>query len=159
MACVWLSYSVFADRLLDAFVVRQWTQDNGLPSSQIADLEAGPDGFLWLATGSAVYRFDGVTAEPLLDLAETNKLIASFVTLSSNSAYVSSLTDVYRCDATATPRNTRLYDQADGMETIECTGGFAPAGLVLNDGRLLFPTLNGLTCVDPERLTRATVNL
>ena len=39
---LWLCCPARADRILDAFVVRQWTQDNGLPSDQIEDLEAGP---------------------------------------------------------------------------------------------------------------------
>lgn len=69
-----MSAPALADRLLDAFVIRQRTQDSGLPGSQIADLEPGPDGFLWLACGGALCRFDGAAADLLLRLPSTNQL-------------------------------------------------------------------------------------
>ena len=45
------------------------------------------------------------------------------------------------------------YSQADGMGTIECTGGLQPAACRGADGRLWFATINGLSVVDPARLT------
>jgi hypothetical protein len=40
----------------------------------------------------------------------------------------------------------------DGLDDITCTGGFSPAGLNLKNGTLLFPTQNGLACLDPAQL-------
>ncbi len=38
----------------------------------------------------------------------------------------------------------------DGLDDEHCSGGFSPAGLRLADGRLLFPTRNGLAVVTPS---------
>ena len=106
---LWLCFPARADRILDAFVVRQWTQDNGLPSDQIEDLEAGPDGFLWLATGNALYRFDGAEAETVLRVHETNQTISAFIPVTSDSAYISTHAAVhYRCAGVAAPRRAAL---------------------------------------------------
>jgi len=44
------------------------------------------------------------------------------------------------------------YGRADGMKSIECGGGSQPAGWRTRDGRLWFPTLEGLVIIDPEDL-------
>jgi signal transduction histidine kinase/ligand-binding sensor domain-containing protein len=38
----------------------------------------------------------------------------------------------------------------DGLDDEHCSGGFSPAGLRMADGRLLFPTRNGLAVVTPS---------
>jgi signal transduction histidine kinase/CheY-like chemotaxis protein len=38
----------------------------------------------------------------------------------------------------------------DGMKSIECNGGFQPAGWRMRDGRLCFPTMKGVSIVDPR---------
>ncbi|MGA8598137.1 MAG: two-component regulator propeller domain-containing protein [Bryobacteraceae bacterium] len=45
-----------------------------------------------------------------------------------------------------------VYGTADGMDTRECNGGFQPAGWKAHDGRLWFPTMQGLVVVDPRKL-------
>jgi signal transduction histidine kinase/ligand-binding sensor domain-containing protein len=42
------------------------------------------------------------------------------------------------------------YDQSDGMLSAACTCAFQPAGCKTIDGRLLFPTLNGVAAVQPD---------
>jgi signal transduction histidine kinase/ligand-binding sensor domain-containing protein len=44
------------------------------------------------------------------------------------------------------------YGVADGMRTAECQGKTQPAGCRTRDGRLWFPTLNGITVVDAAHL-------
>ena len=44
------------------------------------------------------------------------------------------------------------YGKRDGMRNIECNGGLWPAGCKTRDGRLLFPTQDGVAVVDPEKL-------
>ena len=57
--------------------------------------------------------------------------------------------------AAATPRelNPIAYGRAEGMERLECTGGFHPAGLKTRDGKLWFSTVKGLVMVDPGHIT------
>jgi len=42
------------------------------------------------------------------------------------------------------------YTRADGLPSLECSSGCQPAGCKTRDGRLWFPTVNGLAVVDPE---------
>jgi signal transduction histidine kinase len=48
--------------------------------------------------------------------------------------------------------NPLIFGLADGMASLECTGGFHPSGLKTGDGRLWFSTVKGLVMVDPARL-------
>jgi len=41
------------------------------------------------------------------------------------------------------------YNRNDGLAAQECSGGVQPAGARTPDGRLWFPTVDGLVCVDP----------
>lgn len=45
--------------LEDAYLVRLWTTAEGLPVNHIMDVHQSQDGYLWLATGGGVVRFDG----------------------------------------------------------------------------------------------------
>jgi signal transduction histidine kinase/ligand-binding sensor domain-containing protein/CheY-like chemotaxis protein len=48
---------------------------------------------------------------------------------------------------------TVSYGEADGMNTAECNGSFQPAGWKSRDGRLWFPTMQGVAVVDPHATT------
>jgi ligand-binding sensor domain-containing protein len=45
----------------------------------------------------------------------------------------------------------------DGMINAECNGGGQPAGLRTDDGRMWFPTVDGIVMVDPARVRRNTL--
>ncbi len=45
------------------------------------------------------------------------------------------------------------YGKDEGMESLECTGGFHPAGLKASDGTLWFSTVKGVVRVDPRHIT------
>jgi signal transduction histidine kinase len=44
------------------------------------------------------------------------------------------------------------YGKADGMLSVECNGGYAPAGVRALDGKLWFPTAEGVAVIDPAVL-------
>jgi signal transduction histidine kinase len=44
------------------------------------------------------------------------------------------------------------YGKADGMLNIECNGGHWPAGIRTRDGKLWFPTQDGVAIIDPEQV-------
>lgn len=46
------------------------------------------------------------------------------------------------------------YGTIDGMLNAECNGGLSPAGIKTSDGRMWFPTQNGVAIVDPEVVSR-----
>ncbi len=49
---------------------------------------------------------------------------------------------------------TMAYGTGDGMPHREANGGAQDAGLVLRDGRLVFPTQAGVAVIDPRRIER-----
>jgi signal transduction histidine kinase/ligand-binding sensor domain-containing protein len=44
------------------------------------------------------------------------------------------------------------YGVRDGMKSHECNGGFQPAGWRTSDGKLWFPTVTGVSILDPARI-------
>ncbi len=48
------------------------------------------------------------------------------------------------------------YGREDGLDSELCSGGFGNAGCRLRDGRLLFPTQDGLAVVEPQRLSTSS---
>jgi signal transduction histidine kinase len=50
--------------------------------------------------------------------------------------------------------NCLTYGKGDGLPTLECSGGFQPAGARTSDGRLWFPTTKGLVAVNPTEVKR-----
>ena len=49
-----------------AWVVRAWQSDEGLPGNTVMGVAQTPDGFLWVATGNGLARFDGVRFQEFL---------------------------------------------------------------------------------------------
>jgi signal transduction histidine kinase len=52
-----------------------------------------------------------------------------------------------------------IYGVGDGMKNRECNGGFQPAGWRTMDGRLWFPTVAGVSIVDPRHIAPRPVPL
>ncbi|MBS1798001.1 MAG: hypothetical protein JSS81_29545 [Acidobacteria bacterium] len=44
------------------------------------------------------------------------------------------------------------YGRSDGMLTVECNGGRSPAGIKTSDGRLWFPTQDGVAIIAPDNI-------
>jgi signal transduction histidine kinase len=49
------------------------------------------------------------------------------------------------------------YGKIDGMLDIECNGGVDPSGIKTRDGKLLFPTRDGVVIIDPESVVHDSV--
>lgn len=49
------------------------------------------------------------------------------------------------------------YGKADGLKTAECDYGFQPASWKSPDGKLWFPTFNGISMIDPQHITKNTI--
>jgi hypothetical protein len=49
------------------------------------------------------------------------------------------------------------YGTADGMKSSECNGNSQPAGIRTRDGRMWFPTTNGVAIIDPSNIPVNTV--
>ena len=118
---------------------------------------------LWIGTnGRGLYRLKGgalqqfTTHQGLPDDSVNNLLDDS-----AGNLWVGSNKGVFRIarsDLEAVARGERaqlsplLFGKADGLESIETTAGSQPSGWRGRDGRLWFPTIRGVSVIDPARL-------
>jgi len=66
--------------------------------------------------------------------------------------WLGTLNGIARFDPSAGFPKLIWYGHADGLDSVICSGGFGNAGCRMRDGRLLFPTQDGLAVIDPKRM-------
>jgi ligand-binding sensor domain-containing protein/AraC-like DNA-binding protein len=112
----------------------------------------GTDSGLNLIEDGEIYRIN----DPAFLLTDSVYAITKHnekLFLSSNLGIFTAFADDLRNAAfTGKPlsSNTRRYDFSDGMKSMECNGGFSPSVTRSPDGKILFPTINGIAVLDPE---------
>ena len=137
----------------------------GLSNNVVLSIYEDEANELWIGTnGGGLNRLkDGhisviTTKDGLLDDA-----IFRILEDDSRALWMSSNKGIFRSslanlNAFAEKRAARVqgiaYGTTDGMKTRECNGGFQPAGWRSRDGRLWFPTMQGLVVVDPHELAQ-----
>ena len=141
------------------------TRSNGLPGNFVRTLHRDGSGNLWIGTSGGLGYWqkgrDGIVAfgqgQGLPD-----EVISQILEDGRGNLWFGCNQGIFRVAreefmavaAGETERiNAIIYGRADGMESIECTGGFQPAGLRSSDGRLWFSTVKGLVAVDPSRIS------
>ena len=139
-----------------------FTRSSGLSNNVVWAISGDSADGLWLGTNNGLNYFkDG----KFTTFTTRNGLFddAIFVILDDHrgNLWMSSNRGVFRvalADLNAftagTTRTIRsiAYGVADGMKSKECNGGFQPMGWRGKDGTLYFPTMKGLTALDPARL-------
>jgi ligand-binding sensor domain-containing protein/signal transduction histidine kinase len=136
----------------------------GLPGNGISCLYLDRDGVLWVGTsGHGLARLDhgqwrrystddGLASNSIDYIIEDD---AGFLWIGSNAGlmrinkkslngFVSGKRNLLSC---------RTYIETDGLPTRECSAGSQPAACRTRDGRLWFPTTEGLVSVDPADVT------
>ena len=102
-----------------------FTTQHGLGENVVNNIQEDQFGYLWLSGLHGIYR---VSRQELNDIAAGRRAQA-------------------RCVA---------YGEADGMLNSECNGGDnQPAGCKDSEGRIWFPTVQGVVAVDPKGAQRA----
>ncbi len=142
-----------------------YTAEHALPGSIVFSTSTDRDGSLWICTNKGLARLadgeirtvtasDGLPAEAFFDFAEDEQ---GFVWLSSSQGVVRAakafLVDFL--DGRAPRVEATIFDESDGMISRDCTG--AAHFLQASDGKLWFPTLGGVSVVDPRNLPRNVV--
>lgn len=150
------------NRLRDEQIVVFGKQESGLPSQNVSSLLVDIDGVLWIGTSGGLARFhtnswtrytrsEGLVSHSIGYLIEDEQ---GYLWMGSNAGLMraskKSLND-FACGVTNTI-SVRTYKKADGLPDSECTHGAQPAAGRTQDGRLWFPTINGVVSVDPARL-------
>ncbi|HZS46203.1 MAG TPA: two-component regulator propeller domain-containing protein [Blastocatellia bacterium] len=140
-----------------------YTEKQGLPSDDVWALYQDREGVLWIGTyDGGLGRFkDGrftrfITRDGLFDNGV-------FQILEDDRGYfwMSSNHGIYRvsrqelnefADGNRRTITSVAFGKDDGLLSITCNGGRSPAGIRASDGKLWFPTQEGVAVVDPEAL-------
>jgi signal transduction histidine kinase/ligand-binding sensor domain-containing protein len=154
-------------RVLDHEVLRA-VKAPGSPAGGVISLLVDRRGVLWAGTnGNGLFRLEGgkwsrLTARQGLPEDAVNSLVED----QNGRIWVSSNRGVYSlapgnvADVVAgrAPQiATELYGTSDGMRTAECAGNSQPASWCARDGRIWFPTVRGVSILDPARFGRNTL--
>jgi signal transduction histidine kinase/ligand-binding sensor domain-containing protein len=141
--------------------ITQYRKPDGLASDFIWSLRYETDGTLWIGTfGGGLCRLKQgkfVTVSTREGLP--NNVICHIADDGHGNYWMSSYGGIFRvnrdelnkcADGAQKVVHCISYGRADGLSTLECSGGFQPAGCRTSDGRLWFPTSKGLAVLDPE---------
>lgn len=147
----------------DAKQFIRYTTRDGLPEDRVLSLHEDKDGTLWIGTyGGGLSRYkngrfdrfdtrDGLFSDVIFQILEDfqenlwmscNKGIFRVSKKELNDFAEGKLASIVSVH----------YGTEDGMKSIECNGVSQPAGCKTRDGRLWFPTLKGVTVIDPRRM-------
>lgn len=146
-----------------------YTTKAGLSSNSIWGLTGDADGTLWVGTsGGGLNRFkngkftsytmrEGLIDDQLFALLSDGH---GYLWMSSNKGI--SRVAKGQLNAYAEGRLSTLtpetYGTSDGLRNRECNGGFQPAGWQTRDGRLLFPTMEGVSAIDPGKIRESRIS-
>jgi ligand-binding sensor domain-containing protein/signal transduction histidine kinase len=145
----------FVDGKFSAFTMRE-----GVGSDFIRTLFLDAQGHLWIGTGGggltrwAQGHFVNITTKQGLG----DNVVSQILEDDFDNLWIGSSRGIFRLAkqevrdfAAGRARGIHPvgYGKADGMESLECTGGFHPAGLKTQDGKLWFGTVKGVVMVHP----------
>jgi signal transduction histidine kinase/ligand-binding sensor domain-containing protein len=144
--------------------VKAFTVADGLPSNYIRSLYDDSDHTLWVGSyDGGLTRFkdgkftrftmkDGLSSNGVFCILEDNR---GWFWMNSNQGIFrvrkQELNDF--ADGKAKSLTSIAYNKQDGMLNVEGNGGRQPAGIKARDGRLWFPTAQGIAVVNPEAVT------
>ena len=124
-------------------------------------------GGLWLGTpeGLLYYR-DGETRQITTQNGLYDDTVHRILEDDIGNLWISCNHGIYRISrldlerfsaGTSDQVTSESYGRADGMRNEECNGGYQPAGWRTMDGRLWFPTIDGLVSLDPSDIRSSDV--
>lgn len=142
-------------------VITRFTENEGLPSNNVRSLYEDPEGVLWLGTydGGLGRYSDGKWTRYTQKDGLFDNGVFQILDDSHGNFWMSSNRGIYRvskqqlndlADGKRKTVTTVSYGRSDGMLNSECNGGLWPAGAKAKDGKLWFPTQDGVAVVDPE---------
>jgi signal transduction histidine kinase/ligand-binding sensor domain-containing protein/DNA-binding response OmpR family regulator len=145
------------------------TRADGLPSDLIRSLYCDADGWLWVGTeGRGLARLDPRATKPTIVRIGAkdglfDEVIHQILEDGDGRLWMNTNRGVFwvaraELNAFADGKIARIhstaYSERDGMGNREGNGGVQPAGAKGRDGRLWFPTQDGVVVVDPAKVGR-----
>jgi len=140
-----------------------WREADGLPSRTVRSLYEDADAALWIGSyDGGLARFkDGKFTRYNTKTGLPNDGAFQILEDDNRHFWISSNRGIYRlsrdelndfADGKITRVNAISYGKSDGMLNAECNGGRSPAGIRASDGRLWFPTQDGVAVIDPREI-------
>jgi signal transduction histidine kinase/ligand-binding sensor domain-containing protein len=139
----------------------RWTENEGLPSNNIWSMYEDSDGVLWIGTyDGGLSRFqngrftnysvrDGLFDDGVFRILEDS--LGYFWISCDHGIYRVSKHDLNAFAAGKLRTIASVaYGKIDGMLTIQCNGGIWPSGIRTRDGKVWFPTQDGVAVIDPR---------
>jgi signal transduction histidine kinase/ligand-binding sensor domain-containing protein/CheY-like chemotaxis protein len=149
--------------LFEKGTFRSYTSHDGLSSNVVLEIQDDPDGTIWVGTnGGGLNRFkNGQFTAYTIRNGLFDDAVFRILEDDAGNLWMSSNRGVYRVNKQqlndfAEGKIRRIesvsYGEPDGLNTAECNGSFQPAGWKSRDGRLWFPSMQGVAVGDPRRM-------
>ncbi len=165
---IWFGMSGGGLGRLQGGTLKQFRKQDGLPNDFVWSLLAEEDGTLWVGTFggglcclkdgrfTTISTHDGLPDDVICHIADDGR--GNFWVSSYHGIFRIRKDDLHRCANGEVKTVTCFsYGKGDGLSTLECSGGFQPAGCQTADGKLWFPTSKGLAVIDPTKVKINTV--
>ena len=161
---LWIGTSGGLARLVDGRVVVPGTV---AIHDAVRALYEDAGGLLWVGTyGGGLKRVepDGTIVSYMRASGMPDDVVSAIIEDDREQLWMSSNQGVFRVGKVELDNYARgvvpkvrviSYGKEDGLPSRECNGGFQPAGIEDREGRMWFPTIRGVTVVDPREV-RAT---
>jgi ligand-binding sensor domain-containing protein/AraC-like DNA-binding protein len=145
--------------LFDKEEFSEFGKSSELSGNAVYSLYFDKNGVLWIGTDAG---FNYIENDDLYTVTDKDFLFGDsiYAIISHNdNLFVSSNKGIFKALIADLKENgktgkdipsVRRYDFSDGMKSMECNGGYLPSVTVSPDGKLLFPTINGVAQLDPE---------
>lgn len=139
----------------------------GIPSSRFTAIYEDGDGAIWVGSyDGGLNRFkDGHFTSYNMSNGLFDNSVFQILEDAQGNFWMSCNRGIYRVSQAelnefAEGRRSSVtsiyYGKRDGLLNTECNGGAQPAGFRSRDGRLWFPTQDGMAVVDPSSVQRST---
>jgi diguanylate cyclase (GGDEF)-like protein len=140
---------------------------DGLAGDRVRSIHEDRDGAIWIGTfDSGISRYkDGRWTTYTTRTGLFSDGAFQILEDARDNFWISSNRGIYRvsrrqmndvAEGRATTVTSVAYGTQDGMLSAECNGGRQPAGVKGRDGRLWFPTQNGIVAIDPKAVVDNT---
>lgn len=144
-----------------------WSESNGLSSNDIWSLYPDADGTLWIGTfdGGLMRLKDGHITRYTTRNGLYNDGVFQILDDRNGNLWISCDMGIYRiskkelleiANGTRSFISSVAYGREDGLLDLEANGGIMPAGTRTSDGRLWFPTQDGIAVIDPRKISNSS---